>query len=404
MENLLNLQPGERMLMHFRKHWFILFLRLLGIAVVAILPFAGFLYAGRMGIIPPLMRDSAGLEFAAYFWLLVIWWTIAGVWTKYYLEIWAVTNRRLLRMEQINLFNREVSVWGIERISEATVRHANVIETLLDFGTLEIQTAGQADKHETVHGVPNPERVREIIMREASRIGELEETNNNQEQLLHTISHEVKSYLTKDAASLAYIAEGGANSSEIRSFAKTALDETRKGVSAVMNILAGSDVKEGTMQFVSERFDLKPVILELFEHFKPIAERKGIAFTLSADDSTYMIHGDSTKLQDLVLRNLVDNALRYTPGGSVEIHVSKDSKMFYFRITDTGIGISDTDMQRLFKAGGKGEHSSDVNPDSTGFGLDSAKKALDAHKGTISVHSQGTGQGSTFIVTLPLAG
>jgi signal transduction histidine kinase len=405
MSNIVPMQPGEKILLSFRKHWFLLFLQLFGVFIITILPFVGYAYFVHIGIVPQQLRAVHLPEFAAAFWLIIIWWTLAGIWTDYFLDIWLVTNRRVVSVEQKGLFDREVTTWGIERILEANVRISNFIETFFDYGTLEIHTAGEDEEHQKVYGVPDPEHVREVIMAEASQIGSLEEANQNQKELLHTISHEVKSYLSKDAASLAYIADGSASDpAKMRSFAQTALTETRKGVSALVSLLQGSNHSSGTMHLVHKDFDLKPLVLELSEAFKPVAERKGLKLSYTIEDGAYMIRGDEIKVRDLVIRNLIDNAIRYTPTGSISVHLSHEGTMSRLSVTDTGIGITRDDMPRLFKQGGKGENSSQVNPDSTGYGLASAKQIVEVLGGTAQAKSDGPGKGSTFIVTLPLAG
>ena len=83
--------------------------------------------------------------------------------------------------------------------------------------------------------------------------------------------------------------------------------------------------------------------------------------------------------------------------------ISKNGSIVRFEIQDTGVGISASDMQKLFTEGGHGEHSKEVNKDSTGFGLSIAKQIVDAHGGKVWAESAGPGTGSRFIVELPAA-
>ena len=157
------------------------------------------------------------------------------------------------------------------------------------------------------------------------------------------------------------------------------------------------------MELKRDVFELKPLLQELYAQFKPVAERKNLAFELNASEAAFLMHGDKVKLRDLVLRNLIDNALRYTSHGSVKIALSDNAGVATISVIDTGIGISQEDMSKLFTAGGKGSHSHEINPDSTGYGLSSAKQIVDAHGGSIFVRSDGPSKGSAFIVTLPLS-
>ena len=124
---------------------------------------------------------------------------------------------------------------------------------------------------------------------------------------------------------------------------------------------------------------------------------------LIASDSAFMVNGDEMKLREQVMRNLVDNAIKYTPTGSVRVLVTSTDDRAVFSVQDSGIGISEEDLSRLFTPGGKGSHSSDVNAESTGYGLFIAKQIVEAHGGRIWVESRGTGAGSQFFVELPLA-
>ena len=81
--------------------------------------------------------------------------------------------------------------------------------------------------------------------------------------------------------------------------------------------------------------------------------------------------------------------------------LSSDGLNVRFSVVDTGIGITREDMVRLFAPGAHGLHSRDINPDSTGFGLSSAKAVVDAHYGKLWAESEGPQLGSTFFVELP---
>ena len=116
----------------------------------------------------------------------------------------------------------------------------------------------------------------------------------------------------------------------------------------------------------------------------------------------YAVTGDKEKLGDNVLRNLIDNAINYTPQGSVEVSLTKRDGKAIVAVKDTGVGISDEDKAHLFTEGGKGKDSNKINVHSTGYGLFIAKGIVEAHKGTIRAESEGPGNGSTFVVELPV--
>jgi signal transduction histidine kinase len=242
---------------------------------------------------------------------------------------------------------------------------------------------------------------------------ELAETNKRQESLMHFIGHEVKGFLTKDISAFAALKEGdfGHVSDTVRQFVERALAQSRDGALSVENILTASNQKKGTVSYTKAPFDLKTVAEAVVEKAKLNASDKGLVLSFSADESgePYTFNGDKAKLGDNVLRNLIDNAVNYTPSGSVSVFLKKKvpsttlgtGGKIIFEVRDTGIGITEEDKKRLFTEGGHGKDSQKVNVHSTGYGLFIAKNIVEAHGGSIRTESGGAGKGSAFIVELP---
>lgn len=403
MSQIFELQPGESTVLSFRRHWIRLVTQAGATILAGALPFMLYGYLLYAGLVPPGLRSAHVFAFAGAWWLLIVWMALSIVCTDYFLDMWVVTNRRVISVEQIGLFDRNISTWGIERIEEVVVRVDGFLATMLGYGSLEIKTAGNTGQHAKAHFVPNPGQIREVIMSQASRISSLERTTKNQEELLHTISHEVKSYLSKDAAALASIAEGdfGEVPESVKNLAQTALGETRKGVSAVMDMLKDSDGGSGTMGLSMKTIDLRDMVQAVYDEFKPAADKKKLSFTLSMPAEDCILRVDETKLRDLVIRNLIDNAIRYTPHGFVAVEVLRKPEAIICTISDSGVGITTEDQSRLFTEGGHGKDSKSINPESTGFGLSAAKRTVEAHNGKIVARSEGKDRGTTFIVGLP---
>ncbi|MBU6388558.1 HAMP domain-containing histidine kinase [Patescibacteria group bacterium] len=247
--------------------------------------------------------------------------------------------------------------------------------------------------------------IREVEQREKIEklAKELEETNERQETLIHFIGHEVKGFLTKDAGTFASLSEGdfGVLPETLKPFVDHALAESRRGVDAVANILKAANLKKGTVAYAKESFDLKALVADAVEKAKPAAKEKGLALSFNADESSYRMTGDKVQIRDHVLRNLIDNAINYTPSGAINVSLKKENGKSVFMVQDSGIGITDEDKKRLFTEGGHGKESQKVNVHSTGYGLYIAKSIVLAHGGTIRAESEGAGHGSTFIVELP---
>ena len=251
-----------------------------------------------------------------------------------------------------------------------------------------------------IRGVLREVEQREKIQKLAE---ELQETNERQEGLIHFIGHEVKGFLTKAEGAFASLTDGdfGALPEELKPFVTHALAETRQGVDSVATILKAANLKKGTVTYVKEPFDLKALATEAVEKAKLSATQKGLALTFTADDASYQMTGDKAQMSDHVLRNLIDNAVNYTPSGSINVSLKREGAKLVFAVKDSGIGITDEDKVRLFTEGGHGKDSQTVNVHSTGYGLYIAKQITEAMGGTIRAESEGAGKGSIFTVEFP---
>ena len=401
----ITIDSNEKVILRLRRHWMLLVRDTIGTVIVGLVPF----------FVAPIVVSSNALPFDVTYspaiisywialWLLIVWLSLAVLWTNYYLDLWILTDRRLLSLDQIGLFNRRVTAWSIEHVQEVSTIIENPLQAFFEYGTLEIQTAGPSHENARIPGISRPDKVRGIILEQVGAFKKLEETNKKQEGLLHTISHEVKGYLTKDAAALASIAEGdlGAVPEPVKHVADSALSATRKGVDTVMNILDSANLKSGTTKIEQTRFDIRRAIIEIAEEIRTDAEHKGLTFDVRIGEGSFEYVGDEAKLRRMVFRNLIDNAVRYTKQGSVRIFLAIDKGLVMFEVEDSGVGITPDDMKRLFTEGGRGEHSQAVNPESTGYGLFIAKQVVEAHGGRIWAESDGPGKGARFFITLPV--
>jgi len=248
---------------------------------------------------------------------------------------------------------------------------------------------------------------KEVEQRELIEVQEkeLQIINKQQENLLQFISHEVKGYLAKSAAAYAGILQGdyGKVPTKLESMADSGLIDMRKGVDMVGDILDASNLRKGTVAYDKKPFDFKKSVEEVVHDLKPTADKKGISLDFSVAAGAYELNGDEAKIRRHVIRNLIDNSIHYTQTGNIQVSLSRSQDFIHFSVKDTGVGITKEDMSNLFTEGGKGKESTKVNVDSTGYGLFIAKQVTEAHDGKISAHSKGKGQGSEFVIELPLS-
>ena len=133
--------------------------------------------------------------------------------------------------------------------------------------------------------------------------------------------------------------------------------------------------------------------------FRPKAKVKGIDFTVSDIKNNLIIMADEDKLFQ-VISNLVDNALKYTKKGTVKIDVIDKVNKILIRVTDTGIGISEEDIEKIGTRFFRSQEAIDIDNHGTGLGLYISKTIIDKHNGEFNIVSH-LGKGTTIEATFP---
>ncbi len=245
---------------------------------------------------------------------------------------------------------------------------------------------------------------REIEQREHIELlaANLEKANAQQIILIHFITHQIKGFVTKSRNIFAGLIEGdyGTVPETMKPLIEEGFRSDTKGAQTIQEILSASNIKSGKVTYTKVPLDLKALIDSIAKDLQPAAEAKGVAFNLDTGSGPLTYTGDQTQLQN-AFKNLIDNSIKYTPSGSVEVSLKQEGKKIRFEIKDTGVGITPEDMKKLFTEGGHGAESQKVNVESTGFGLYIVKNIIEAHGGKVRAESEGAGKGAHFIVELP---
>jgi len=178
----------------------------------------------------------------------------------------------------------------------------------------------------------------------------------------------------------------------------------------VEDFLNVTKIEQGGMKYVFEETDIQVIVKDLVNDMKIAAENKHLIFSSSIDEaSSYLLHADGVKLKQVFL-NLIDNSIKYTKEGFVKVSLIKDESenAILFSVADSGVGISNETKTKLFTKFGRGE-AGVMNVGGSGLGLYLAQEIVKAHKGHITIDSEGQGQGqgkgkgSTFSVILPIS-
>lgn len=231
----------------------------------------------------------------------------------------------------------------------------------------------------------------------------LRKTNEQQENLIHFITHQVKGFFTKSRNIFSVLLEGdyGRVPEPMRRVIEEGFRSDTQGVATVQDILRAANMKSGILTYAFVPVDFKEIVADIAADLKRAAEGKRLSFGFSCDNGSFMIKGDKEQLGHAV-RNLIDNSIKYTPEGTVAVRLLCGEKSITLSITDTGIGLSPDDKERLFTEGGRGKESQKINVESTGYGLFIVKNIIEAHGGRVWAESAGRGKGSTFFVEIPV--
>jgi signal transduction histidine kinase len=222
-------------------------------------------------------------------------------------------------------------------------------------------------------------------------------------EFLSLASHQLRSPLTAIKGYASMLIEGsfGALNEKQEQGAKRIYASAQSLVSLVEDLLNISKIEQGGMKYEMLLTDLKNTVTELYNEMKIPAENKKLEFTFSAPDTNaYAVKADPMKIRQVFL-NLIDNAIKYTESGFVHINLARGENTVVFSVTDSGVGISPETKAKLFEKFSRGE-AGKLNTGGSGLGLYLAREITKAHKGDITIESEGLGKGSTFTVTLPV--
>jgi diguanylate cyclase len=144
------------------------------------------------------------------------------------------------------------------------------------------------------------------------------------------------------------------------------------------------------------------VIAESIEACRPAIDLRLQRFTVQLPPVAVFVRGDAIRLTQIVT-NLLDNASKYTPsGGDLSLALTSTGAQLSIVVSDSGIGIAPTALPIVFDLFAQDRHAVSFSSLGLGIGLTVVHELVTAHGGTVTAHSDGTGHGSQFVVTLPV--
>ena len=236
--------------------------------------------------------------------------------------------------------------------------------------------------------------------RAKQQISVLEELNRLKNDFISNVSHELRTPLASIVGFSETIASDKAMPSEtVHEFIDIILGEGKRLAKLVNDILDFSKLESGEDVLNKEDFDIWLTIDELKKSYESAADEKQISLNFTVPESEVIINADKERIEKS-LNHIMSNAVKFTPAnGRVTLMVQEFLKEIEIIISDTGIGIPKDALPNIFQKFYKVNRPGAQTP-GAGFGLITAKKIIDAHKGLIQIKSE-LDKGTTVLIRLP---
>jgi PAS domain S-box-containing protein len=236
-------------------------------------------------------------------------------------------------------------------------------------------------------------------------ISALKEIDRLKSQFVSDVSHELRTPLTNIRLYLDLL-ERVQDKERVTRYLETLSRESDRLANLIDDLLSLSRLEVGASPLQPRAVDINQLLHSLINDRRSLASQQGLALIVESDPDLPHIKGDE-RLLGQVFTNLLTNAMNYTrEGGTISVRSKtserEDTSGVQIEVEDTGLGIDPTEQEDIFKRFFRGGASRSTGSPGTGLGLAICQEIAERHGGSITVHSEGKGQGSCFVVWLPL--
>jgi two-component system, chemotaxis family, CheB/CheR fusion protein len=245
-------------------------------------------------------------------------------------------------------------------------------------------------------------RQRKLEQALRGRTQELQANDQRKDEFITTLAHELRNPLAA-ASNWIGVLQNESVSPDLRHRALRALQQQNARMRRLIEDLSDiSRVRRGEVHLDMRTVDLAQIVRQAAEDYRAsINGRRSL--TLQLANAPTPVRADQGRLTQ-VISNLVSNADRYSPnGGDIVISVDVEEPHALLKVRDFGIGIAGDKLFSVFNVFTRLEAAKAACPSGLGLGLSLVKRLVDVHGGSVTAHSEGAGQGSEFVVRLPLA-
>ena len=231
---------------------------------------------------------------------------------------------------------------------------------------------------------------------------ELERASKAKSDFLASMSHELRTPLNAILGYTELILDEiyGEVPAEIRDVQERVQHSGRHLLGLINDVLDLSKIEAGRMELSPTEYSVQDIVDTVSSSLRSLAAEKGLEFVAGAQADIPVAFGDGQRITQCLM-NLAGNALKFTMQGRVEIWVECQGETLVYRVSDTGIGIPQHQLESIFAEFQQADATITHEFGGTGLGLSITKKFVEMHGGRIWVESE-LGQGSTFFFSIPL--
>ncbi len=284
----------------------------------------------------------------------------------------------------------------------------SIIKTLIVLVTIALTGIGGYLLVRSVKQEVAAKERNEALARDLARVNDrLRDLDRQKSEFVSIASHQLRSPLTAIRGYASMILEGSFG--KLPTKAQEAIERIHESAGfmalSIEDFLNVSRIEQGRMKYEFTDMDLKSMVEKIVDEIRPSAIKKGLVLMFkSRCEGKCIVHVDPGKMRQIIY-NLIDNSLKYTQKGTVNVTVSDNvkGKRLYVEIKDTGVGMSTETLHNIFDKFVRAKNANSVNVSGTGLGLYVAKQMIEAMGGKVTPASEGEGKGSAFTIELPLA-
>ncbi|AZE59932.1 MULTISPECIES: CheR family methyltransferase [Pseudomonas fluorescens group] len=240
---------------------------------------------------------------------------------------------------------------------------------------------------------------------QSQRLMETQTKNHLKDEFFAVMSHELKhplNLIQLNAELLRRLPATKAAGPAIKAV-NTICEAVSSQARIIDDLLDVARVRTGKLKLKKQRVDLIRTLTEIHGVVLADGHRCQVTLQTPSDHASLIVDVDPTRIEQ-VIWNLVNNALKFTPeGGQVQLVLSRTEGRAQLDVIDSGIGLADDSLEKIFDLFGQAENQHQTHQrEGLGIGLSLVRQLVEAHEGSVSVHSKGLGFGCTFSVWLPL--